>query len=231
MAPLGTATCGPGVAECYTIAGDRAYTYSFVFDPLLDYSPSGTPFNPFRVHPDLVSSIVELPVEEDNQIYIYIDYVACTKTPSEKYSEGYLQVLSNSHRGVLGDWNRGWLGFEGEDTVEMTLTLMERETVGEITVGACHSPADWVVKPLDVQASWSTDGKKWSDWKSLDLKNPPADLYRDSRRLNYTLQSRKAKKIKFVRLRFLCRPTLPIWHPYAGQKAWLMLDEIELKKK
>ena len=229
VAPLGTATCGPGVAERYTIAGDRAYTYSFVFDPLLDYSPSGTPFNPFRVHPDLVSSIVELPVEEDNQIYI--DDVACSKTPSEKYSEGYLQVLSNSHRGVLGDWNRGWLGFEGEDTVEMTLTLMERETVGEITVGACHSPADWVVKPLDVQASWSTDGKKWSDWKSLDLKNPPADLYRDSRRLNYTLQSRKAKKIKFIRLRFLCRPTLPIWHPYAGQKAWLMLDEIELKKK
>jgi hypothetical protein len=229
VAPLGTATCGPGVAERYAIAGDRAYTYSFVFDPLLDYSPSGTPFNPFRVHPDLVSSIVELPVEEDNQIYI--DDVACTKTPSEKYSEGYLQVLSNSHRGVLGDWNRGWLGFEGEDTVEMTLTLMERETVGEITVGACHSPADWVVKPLDVQASWSTDGKKWSDWKSLDLKNPPADLYRDSRRLNYTLQSRKAKKIKFIRLRFLCRPTLPIWHPYAGQKAWLMLDEIELKKK
>ena len=229
VAPLGTATCGPGVAERYTIAGDRAYTYSFVFDPLLDYSPSGTPFNPFRVHPDLVSSIVELPVEEDNQIYI--DDVACTKTPSEKYSEGYLQVLSNSHRGVLGDWNRGWLGFEGEDTVEMTLTLMERETVGEITVGACHSPADWVVKPLDVQASWSTDGKKWSDWKSLDLKNPPADLYRDSRRLNYTLQSRKAKKIKFIRLRFICRPQLPIWHPSAGHPAWLMLDEIEVKKK
>lgn len=231
VAPLGTATCGPGVAERYTIAGDHAYTYSFVFDPLLDYSPNSTPFNPFSVHPDLVSSIVELPVEEDN--LAYIENVTCTKTPSEKYSEGHLQLLYNGYHGVVGDWNRGWLGFEGEDTVEITLTLMKWESIGEIVVGACHSPDDWVVKPLDIQTSWSTDGRTWSPWQSFDLHNPPADLYHDSRRLCYThtIKQSSNRAIKYVRLRFICRPQLPIWHPYAGQKAWMMLDEIELKKK
>ena len=231
VAPLGTATCGPGVAERYTIAGNHSYTYSFVFDPLLDYSPSGTPFNPFSVHPDLVSSIVELPVEEKNQVYI--ENVSCTKTPSAKYSEGHLQLLYNDYHGVVGDWNRGWLGFEGEDTVEMTLTLMKWESISEIVVGTCHSPADWVVKPLDIQASWSSDGRMWSMWQSLDLHNPPADLYHDSHRLRYThtIKQSSNRAIKYVRLRFICRPQLPIWHPYAGQKAWMMLDEIELKKK
>jgi hypothetical protein len=34
-----------------------------------------------------------------------------------------------------------------------------------------------------------------------------------------------------VRLRYICRPTLPIWHPYHGKSAWLMLDEVELRRK
>ena len=42
---------------------------------------------------------------------------------------------------------------------------------------------------------------------------------------------RKAKAINFVKFRFICDPTLPSWHPYSGQKAWLMIDEIELRKK
>jgi hypothetical protein len=116
------------------------------------------------------------------------------------------------------------------DTVELTLTLDGYETLGTIAVGASHSPADWVVKPQDVQVQWSIDGKGWSPWESMNLVNPPVDLYSDSRRLRYTLTPRKAKSIHYVRLRFICRPSLPIWHPYSGQPAWLMLDEININK-
>ena len=151
--------------------------------------------------------------------------------PDEQYSEGFPQLLTDSRRGVAGFWRQGWAGWSAPDTVMLTLTLEQYASLGEIAVGVCHSPADWVVKPIDVQASWSTNGKKWSDWQSLDLKNPPADIYRDSRRLSYTLQPRRAKAITYVRIRCICRPTLPIWHPYFGQKSWLMIDEIELKKE
>lgn len=113
----------------------------------------------------------------------------------------------------------------------MTLTLEQFASLGAIEVGACHSPADWVVKPTDIQVAWSIDGQNWSPWESLDLQNPPADLYADSRRLRYTLQPRKAKSVNFVRLRFICLSSLPVWHPYAGQKSWLMIDEIGLKKR
>ena len=151
--------------------------------------------------------------------------------PDEQYSEGFPQLLTDGRRGVPGDYKHGWAGFEGMDTVEVTLTLEQFATLGEIAVGACHSPGDWVVKPLDVQASWSVDGRKWSDWQRLDVQNPPTDLYHDSRRLHYTFQPRRAKAVNYVRIRFICRPTLPIWHPYSGQKSWLMVDEINLFKK
>ena len=231
VAPLGTATCGPGVAERYTIAGGHTYTYAFIFDPISKMHLGSTPYEPFRLHPDLISAVVEIAIEENN--LLPIENLKSNKQPSEKYSEGLLDVLHNGLYGVTGDYNRGWLGFEGEDTVELAITLLKKDDIGEIAVGVCHSPGDWVVKPLDILASWSRDGRTWTPWQSLDLQNPPADLYSDSRRLRYTHTIKKSNNhaVRYVRLRFICRPTLPVWHPYFGQKAWLMLDEIEIKNQ
>ncbi len=88
-----------------------------------------------------------------------------------------------------------------------------------------------MVRPLAVEASWSIDGSRWSPWQEMQLLNPPADLYNDSRRLRYTLSPRRARAVRYVKVRFLCQQRLPVWHPYAGQKAWLMVDELELLPK
>ena len=230
VAPLGTATCGPGVAERYTISGDSSYVYAFIFDPVSPSYLGATPYEAFRPHPDLPSLVTSLPVD-DKDDRLAVGKIVCTRQPSKRYSEGFPGVLCDGHRGVSGDYRRGWVGFEGVDTVEMTLYLRQFGNIGEIAVGACHSPGDWVVKPQDVQASWSIDGQNWSDWQSLELRNPPADLYGDSRRLRYTLEPSKARAINYVRLRFVCRPELPIWHPYTGQPSWLMVDEIEVRRR
>jgi len=139
-------------------------------------------------------------------------------------------LLSDGRRAVPGDWRHGWAGFQGKDTVVLTLTMEGYETLGTIAVGASHSPGDWVVKPRDVQVQWSIDGSNWSHWQSMDLANPPTDLYADSRRLRYTLTAHKAKSVHYVRLRFINSPRLPIWHPNAGQPAWLMVDEVGIAR-
>lgn len=222
VAPLGTATCGPGVAERHTISGDSSFCYSFIIFPSIEnrlYAFSSS------IHPDLR----QMPYDKSNTLTV--KSITCNTTPAEQYSNGFPQQLADGRRAVPGDYQHGWAGFQAPDTVELTLTLEEYATLGEISVGACHSPADWVVKPQDVQAQWSIDGRTWSPWQSLDLQSPPTDLYHDSRHLNYTLHPCKAKAISYVRIRFICHSTLPIWHPFAGQSAWLMVDEIELKKK
>ena len=220
VAGLGTATCGPGVAERYTLSGDSVYCYRFDIMP----GQSERIYN-FFSHNEMHQAFTStLPCNQ-----LKVSRVEVNRMPDDQYSEGFPQVLTDSRRGVAGFWRQGWAGWSAPDTVELTLTLEKSSSIDEITVGTSHSPGDWVVKPLDIQVSLSLDGKKWSKWESMELPNPPADLNSDSRRLLYLLEPCKAKKVGFVRLRFICRPTLPIWHPYFGQKSWLMLDEIELK--
>ena len=221
QAGLGTATCGPGVAQRHQLSGDSAYYYRFVVVPG-DIKRSC----PFAPHPDMGGKNL---VEEQAET-IKIKDIASNVKPTEPYKEGFPQLLYDGRRAVPGDWRHGWVGFQEEDTVELTLTLEGYETLGTIAVGACHSPGDWVVKPLDVQVQWSIDGSRWSEWQSMDLANSPTDLYADSRRMRYTLTPHKAKSVHFVRVRFICRPHLPIWHQYAGHPAWLMVDEIDFTR-
>ena len=223
VAPLGTATCGPGVAERYTISGDSIYRYRFIFDPVFSFSQD--PYEGFDPHPDIEQYLY---TDEDDELHLVVTNVAASRPATAPYDDGFPQVLTDGRRGVAGFWRQGWAGWNAPDTVMLTFTLENYETLDEISVGTSHSPADWVIKPLDVQASWSIDGQKWSDWQSLELLGRPADLYADSRRLTYLLEPRKARYVHYVRLRFICRPQLPIWHPYAGQPAWLMVDEVEL---
>ncbi len=219
VAPLGTATCGPGVDEHYTLSGDSTYCYRFNILPgmterIYHFSP----------HVEMSQSwTATLPAK-----HIPVARITANRQPDKQYSNDFPQVLTDKRRGVAGFWRQGWGGWSAPDTVELTFTLENYETLDEISVGTSHSPADWVIKPLDVQASWSIDGQKWSAWQSLEALGQPGDLYNDSRRLTYHLEPRKARYVHYVRLRFICRPQLPIWHPYAGQPAWLMVDEVEL---
>ena len=221
QAGLGTATCGPGVADRHTVSGDSTYTFRFIFDPL--HVCAGAPYEGFAPHPD----ISRLPPSDGERI-LHVASVVCQSKPADKYSQGFPMSMADSRRGVPGDYTRAWAGFHGVDTVEMQLTLKPSAAIGSIAVGACHSPSDWVVKPLDVQASWSTDGHRWSRWESMDMSQPPTDIYTSSCRLVYTLMPQKTHRVRYVRLRFICRPELPVWHPYAGEPAWLMVDEVEI---
>ena len=222
VAPLGTATCGPGVAPRHVVSGDSTYAYRFIFDPLRTDAES--PYEGFAPHP----AIVQFPAGyEDDGLHLVVTSVESNRQPAEQYSAGFPTVLTDCRRAVPGDYRHGWAGFSGEDTVVMTLSLKDAAALGEVSTGVCHSPTDWVLKPLVVEAQWSRDSVKWSAWESLELRHPPANLYTDSRRLRYSLTPRKTKGIRYVRLRYICRPTLPPWHPYAGEPAWLMVDEVE----
>jgi len=222
VAPLGTATCGPGVAARHALSGDSTYCYRFDLVPGLTDR-----IYHFMAHDELKQAwTATFPAER-----VAVARITASRQPAKQYSDGFPAVLNDERRAVVGDWRHGWVGFQSPDTVELTLTMKDYATLDEINARVSHSPVDWVIKPLDVQACWSIDGRRWSDWQSLTLCDPPADLAADSRRLTYILEPRKAKSVHFVRLRFICRPTLPIWHSHAGEPAWLMLDEVELRRK
>ena len=225
-APLGTATCGPGADPRLAISGDSVYRFRFIIDPVHD--GSGTPPEGFGPHPD----IERLPPPADDAApRLVVSAVEGSLQPAGQYSGGYPTLLTDMRRAVPGDYQHGWAGFSGADTLVLTLTLDRPSSIGEVRASACHSPTDWVVRPLSVEVQWSADSLRWSAWQSLELRNPPTDPFTDSRRLLYSLTASKNRNMCFVRLRYICRPTLPPWHPYAGEPAWLMIDEVELRSR
>lgn len=228
QAGLGTATCGPGVSQRFTLSGDSTYSYRFTMAPLESTASLRLPM--FPPHPEwgrpnnLVAQQLVLSAT------LPIRSLSCNPYPSYQYDDRFPLSVTDGRRGVPGDYVHGWAGFESADTVVMLLSLEQYSDLGEIAVGSCHSPSDWVLAPRDVQAQWSVDGSRWSEWVSLSLTNPPADPTKGSQRLRYVLKPDKARSVQYLRLRLVCCPLLPEWHPYSWQKAWLMIDEIELKK-
>ena len=131
----------------------------------------------------------------------------------------------------MGDYNEGWIGYSGTDPVEFLVTLEKLEKVNQVSVGFCHSAHDWVIRPWEVQVQYSTNGKEWSPWQSCLMNNLPDDLANDTKRVRAFLRLGKkgVKNIRYIKVRVVGSKTLPIWHPYHGEPAWTMIDEIEIR--
>ena len=120
--------------------------------------------------------------------------------------------------------DKHWLGFNGDDVV-ITLDLGEIRTVHEVSIGFLQQQGSWVFLPKRVQISVSIDGV---DWKLLaDLDNPIVQSERVLVR-DFSFQV-GGVRVKFIKTTATNIETCPTWHPGAGDKAWLFVDEATVR--
>ena len=145
--------------------------------------------------------------------------------PVERYGKDADIALMDGKRGVSGDWYNDWLGFEGVD-MEATIELAVPTNINMVKIGLCHEPQSWVMWPKGVWVSFSKDGKEFTDWQMAELPvfDRP-DKMKGFGRVEARLRT-DGKQWKFVRVKVENQGVLPEWHPYAGQKAWIMVDEV-----
>ena len=243
QAGLGTATCGPGVRPRYRISGDSTHRWRFVIVPS-SISDSLNLWHYCNGYFDMPEGLrQELNSQEACHIKAvsmaaYGDSSQPADKPSGKYGSNFPQLLYDGHLGVTGNYADGWAGFEGRDSIDLFIELDEPLDPEQITLGCCHSANDWVLQPEQVSVQWSKNGKRYSEWRTLQPVRPIANEQRDSRRLalRYRFQPRQglfhpaeARKVQYLHIRIRCQQTLPQWHDYGGSPAWLMLDELEVK--
>ena len=148
--------------------------------------------------------------------------------PAERYGKNADIALMDGKKGSAGDYHSDWLGFNGDD-MEATIELAVPTNINVVKVGVCHEPNDWVMWPKAVWVSFSEDGTVFSDWKLAEL--PVFD--RPDRMAGQGRVEARArvnvKNVKYLRVKAENQGTLPQWHPYAGQKAWIMVDEVEFE--
>ena len=148
--------------------------------------------------------------------------------PAERYGKDADIALMDGKKGASGDWQNDWLGFEGVD-MEATIELAVPTKINTVKIGLGHEPNDWVIWPKGVWVSFSSDGDEFSEWQMAELPvfDRPDKMQgfgRVEARLHTT-----GKQWKYVRVKVENQGVLPDWHPYKGQKSWIMVDEVTIE--
>ena len=145
--------------------------------------------------------------------------------PVERYGKDADIALMDGKKGAPGDYYNDWLGFEGVD-MDATIELAVPTKINMVKIGLCHEPQSWVVWPKGVWVSFSKDGTEFTDWQMAELPvfDRP-DKMKGFGRVEARLRT-DGKQWKFIRVKVENQGVLPDWHPYAGQKAWIMVDEV-----
>jgi len=143
---------------------------------------------------------------------------------SDKYSAGGIEALTDGIRGSdsFRGGDRSWQGYQGTD-FEAVVDLGDLTKVNKIAVGFFQATSSWVVFPQSVEFYTSINGVDYVSVGKVDipstLRNP------DWTQNDFSFDIQNAD-VRFVKIFAKNYDELPKWHPEAGGKPWLMVDEI-----
>jgi len=145
--------------------------------------------------------------------------------PNPKYAAAGAASLVDEKLGTRQFDDGFWLGFEQKD-LEATIDLGEVQQVESVMVGVLQNASSWIFFPEWVEWSWSIDGKNFSK----PLQVPVGALKDEGRKLikRVTLDQENLNA-RYLKVKVKNTGRCPAWHPAAGQKAWLFIDEITVR--
>ncbi len=153
--------------------------------------------------------------------------VVLAARPDPRYPSAGGRSLTD---GLLGpyDYTSGeWLGFHGDD-IEATIDLGQEVAILELAARFLQSTAVGIFLPPQVEVHVSDDGKEFRRIATMKHNVPlrdPGPKIHDFRMQLSNVQARH------IRLRATNIKKIPDWHPAAGKKAWLFVDEIILQER
>ena len=162
-----------------------------------------------------------------------IEYNLATMRPTTLNSESApsytYQGASLLVDGLTGDDNYRsgrYIGFYGKD-FDATIDLQEETEISAVSVGTYLVPGDYIFGLTGLEVYGSADGKNFKKIASKSIPTLPKGsknnvLTRDEISFDKT-------KTRYVRVVGKCTPVLPKWHPGAGSKTFLFIDEVTIK--
>jgi len=144
---------------------------------------------------------------------------------SSKYSAGGTFALLD---GELGSNNYGdgkWQGFEGVD-LDVILDLGKLKKINTVKINFLQAIKSWIFFPENLTISTSTDGENYSEIENIII--PVAkDIKPDSiKTFSATMNNHRAR---YIRVKAVNIEECPQWHPGAGGKVWIFVDEIKIE--
>ena len=143
--------------------------------------------------------------------------------PSTKYSNGDLAFATNGVRGA-NDYKVHWLGWEGDD-FSLTLDLEKPITAGNIEISSLWDPKSWILHPASVSCYVSENGKEFVEVGNLITKG---NQQTDEVTRVFSFKA-PASVFRFIKFEIKGTNKLFDWHPSAGGKSWVFIDEVVVK--
>lgn len=144
--------------------------------------------------------------------------------PHKNYSSNKETALMDNKIGVVGNWSEHWIGFSGDD-MDATIELSKPTDIYMVFVGYAIHPDAWVLSPKAIWISTSTDGINFS--KPVRAEFP---MFSGENGLRAEARAKiDAYEVKYINVKAENFGVLPEKHAYAGEKAWIMIDEVRIQ--
>lgn len=138
-----------------------------------------------------------------------------------QYSGGGERALIDGIQGN-SDFRTGcWQGYFGDD-LDVVIDFRKKQELHKVSVSMLQDIKSWIWYPTEVHFMISKNGKEW--FTAQIVKNEfPSDQYG-----SFTQRLTMKKEITTQYLRIVCKNAGPVpgWHPGAGNKSWLFVDEV-----
>ena len=219
---LGTATCGPGVAE-RDLVKDRVVSMElhlqlgenvFFEDFFVDQSKNMDP---------LFARCINFPVRRGSW-----DPITLLTKPTAPYDKDADTILVDEKIGNPADFQEGWFGYFGTPMKIQYETGEWKSDSLTVMLSFAHHPSQWVFMPQKVLVSYSKNGKKFSKPEEVTLPFDPALETNSKPRVCILRHKIPGIGVKYIRIEAEPVEKLPEWHAAAGEKAWIMTDEVKI---
>lgn len=142
-----------------------------------------------------------------------------------QYSAGGDLALIDFSRGG-DDFRTGkWQGYEGVG-LDAIVDLGSGQPVKKVALGCYQQQSAWIFMPVEVSFYSSTDGSNFKIEGTVMNDVPEKEEGTLTKDFSLDL---KGEKIRYIKVVAKNRGICPDWHPGAGKKAWIFVDEISIE--
>ncbi len=223
QAGVGTATCGPGIADPYLVKENRGYIH---FDLLLQIGENQL-FGDLFMDKSKCFSYID-PTFDPSFTASREQKLTLKSKPSVPYDHDAEKTLMDGEIGNPANFHEGWVGKWGSPMIIQYEAVDYACDSPVVTLSFAHYPAQWVFLPKKVTVSYSTDGKRYSQPEEVALPFDPTLQENEKPRVCILRHKISGSNVKYIRIEAQPVERLPEWHPATSVGTWIMTDEVKV---
>lgn len=141
--------------------------------------------------------------------------------PNPKYTASGVETLFDLEKANASTHGKNWLGFQDEPMV-LEVGFDDSPKPKKLSLSLLYNESAHIFPPSKVTVQGLANGK-WTQLASSSPAPSPKASPARSDLLNFELEHTAYEKL---RITLIPLPHLPKWHPNAGDKGWVFVDEV-----